>query len=203
MTQHNSAKRVFSVLVSTVTAMTMTSCTETDRTEENGSSRYRMTSAFTGSDLVLAAMRTEDGSFPVGFLPWIHPYVDPYSNDVLDREWVITSVGDNFYRITNRGLGDSLSLDVINDGVFDKLTLSPSETVSGQRWRIETQGNGYCTFSTEFLGPDMALDITSDTSEPLLTLRPVADVNGQQWLLSQLGMGGSLDSTCTGTNSTF
>ena len=49
------------------------------------------------------------------------------------QEWNLTLIDDDTYRITNRAVGDTLTLDIINDGVFDQLKLAPSETRSSQK----------------------------------------------------------------------
>lgn len=179
------------------TCILLASC-EGAATDQNASSRYRMTSQFTDNREMLAVERSSDGSYTLAFKPWVNPYVNPYGNEVLDREWVIKSVGDDVYRITNRGLGEELSLAVADDGVFDQVELARSGDVSSQRWKISTLDNGYCTFTTELLGIGMALDVTSETDVSMLAILPAGDFHGQHWQLSQIGMGGMLDDACSG-----
>lgn len=159
-----------------------------------------MSSDFLGPDQLLAVLRVDDDSNSLVFLRSLDADENPGNDETLDREWVITPLENDFYRITNRGLGDQLSLDVVNDGVFDQLIMAPSADVSGQQWTITTLDNGFCRFTNEFLGAEIALDITSDTVSPMLTLRPAGDFSGQNWQLVQLGATGEFDDSCTGGN---
>lgn len=202
MNTHFPARPVLSLITACTFAL-LASCSSSGsgsgETDQDLSDRYQITSEFLGADQLLTAQRADDDSTSLGFTPRLNAAEDTDSSEALNQEWVISLIEDNVYRFTNRGLGEQLSLDVVNDGVFDQLTLATTADASGQRWMITTLDNGYCRFTNEFTGPEMVLDISSDTAEPMLTIRPVGDFSGQHWELAQLGLSGLLDTACVGS----
>lgn len=182
------------------TTLAACSSSSPDESNQDQTDRYHVSSEFLGPDQLLAVLRVDDDSNSLVFLRSLNADENAGNDEMLDREWLITPLENDFFRITNRGLGDQLSLDVVNDGVFDQLVMAPSADVSGQQWTITTLENGFCRFTNEFLGAEIALDITSDTVSPMLTLRPAGDFSGQHWQLTQLGVAGELDDSCTGGN---
>lgn len=194
----NFPARLVALLISAGTFTFLTSCSSSGsgESDQDLSDRYHMSAEFLGTDQLLAVLRADDESTSLGFAPRLETSGNSDSNEALDREWVITAIEDNIYRITNRGLGEQRSLDVVNDGVFDQLTMAITADVTGQRWMITTLENGYCRLTNEFLGAEIALDITSDTAEPMLTIRTAGDFSGQNWVLTQIGLSGLLDTNC-------
>lgn len=92
--------------------------------------------------------------------------------------------GNGYYRITNRSIGDSTSLDVINDGANNKLQLAASGPQTGQFWKITPVGNGYFRLTTKWLGESRSLDIVPDGANNKLRLADTGDFSGQFWKLT-------------------
>lgn len=176
-----------------VMAMVIMGCGSGSSTdpEPDTESGYTLSTEFLGDQNVLAANKLEDGSYLFSF----------GSNDnlQLSQRWKIMSAQDDYYRIHNDQAGLDLSLDVVNDGVFETLILAPTDNVSGQLWQVTELDNGYCRLTNQFLSTEIALDVTSDTASPTITMRSVDQVSGQHWQLDQVGAGvGPLDGKCVG-----
>lgn len=139
---------------------------------------YRMFTQFIGDEMALAATALDDGTYTFKF--------DTIDDLNRNQRWVIENLGDDYYRIYNDEVGGELSLDIVNDGVFDKLKLGATDDVSGQLWRITELADGNCRLTNQFLTDEVALDVTSDTDTPTLTMRSVDNVSGQQWQLEQV-----------------
>ncbi|MFK8081763.1 MAG: RICIN domain-containing protein [Granulosicoccus sp.] len=191
-------------LVLAVLSVSLASCSETDEVEGDDTSRYRLSTEFLGNTQVLGVENDANADNDSGF----SFIFQPVRNDIevsgviltpRNQEWIISRVDDRYYRISNRMVGTSLSLDIVNDGVFDRLKLAPSETRSGQEWQLTPLEDGRCRLTTEFLGAETSLDVTSDTTPPMLTMRTNGNFSGQKWVLKQLGSGDSnLDNLCPG-----
>lgn len=97
--------------------------------------------------------------------------------------------GNGYYRITNRSIGDSRPLDVINDGANDKLQLAVSGPQTGQFWRITPVGNGYYRLTTKWLGESRSLDIVPDGVNNKLRLADSGVFTGQFWKLTPAASG--------------
>ena len=166
------------------------SCTSSSSSEEDVSSPFTMTTEFLGQESVLTVIQNSVDSTAFEF-----------SNRVQDQgnqEWFFRRSEDGFYRIVNRDLGEDFSLDVVNDGVFDTLTMAPSSDASGQIWQITLLDNGFCRLTNSFLGAEIALDVVSDSEEPDLTLRPIGDFSGQHWRIAQQGTSPDFFEGCSG-----
>ncbi|KAH0551454.1 hypothetical protein GP486_007333 [Trichoglossum hirsutum] len=96
-----------------------------------------------------------------------------------------------WYRLTNRYLGTSIALDVINDGLNDTeglLTMAPSADYSGQYWQLLPQSSGTFKLRTMFLGPDRVLDVyENDSAKPHLAI--AGNYSGQNWMVERWGDG--------------
>ncbi len=148
---------------------------------------------------MLAAQVASDDLRSVEFVPWVNPWVDSFGAEVLRREWIFTDVEEDYFRITNRWIGDAFSMAIIIDGVFDKLQLAPSSEDSSQRWKLTALDTGFCTITSELLGEEMVLDVDASNPEKLVVLMRAAEqADGRQWKLSQIGMGGDIDEACSG-----
>lgn len=114
----------------------LVSCAEGESTDQNASSRYSIEPAIIETRDVLAAQVASDELRSVEFVPWVNPWVDSFGAEVLRREWIFTDVGEDYFRITNRWIGDGFSMAIMNDGVFDKLQLAASSEDASQRWKL-------------------------------------------------------------------
>jgi len=181
----------FAAAVALASAMVLSACSDSGSTDGDSGEHYLLTTEFLGPQQALSAARAADGSPELGFGAYV-------AND-RGAEWVLTALDGGSYRITNRAVGTTESLDVVNDGVFDRVTLAASGDFSGQQWLIGPLDNGYCRLTSAFLGEQIALDVSSDTDTPMPTLRSVDNVSGQHWRVARLGTGGGpLDQRCTG-----
>jgi len=109
---------------------------------------------------------------------------------VLSSQIVLSqNFGSDHYRLTNRSIGESRSLDVINDGANNKLQLAASGPQTGQFWKITPVGNGYFRLTTKWLGESRSLDIVPDGSNNKLRLADTGDFSGQFWKLTPAGGG--------------
>ena len=96
---------------------------------------------------------------------------------------------NKWYRLTTQFQGDGKSLDVINDGKNDKLTLAKTGNFSGQFWKISPLGNGWYRLTTQFQGDGKSLDVINDGKNDKLTLAKTGNFSGQFWKISPLGNG--------------
>lgn len=108
------------------------------------------------------------------------------SANTADQKWMIVPLDGGSFRIVNSDVGSGQSLDVVNDGVFDKLTLAPTGDFSGQFWLITPLDNGYCRLTTEFLGPDLSLDIIDDELDRNISMAASGVFSGQHWIVENI-----------------
>lgn len=99
------------------------------------------------------------------------------------------SFESGFYRLTTQWQGDGRSLDVVNDGVNNKLQLAASGNFSGQFWRITPVGDGFYRLTTQWLGEKKSLDIINDGANNKLILADSGNAAGQLWKITSLGNG--------------
>lgn len=161
-------------------------------TDENASATYALTTEFLGEQMALNVTRgdsSEDFSFT------------EFDSVNDNQRWSVELISDNTFRIYNRALGPGFSLDSVNDGIFESLTMASTADVSGQLWQISTLENGYCRLTNQFLGSEIALDVTSDRPEgQTITMRPVDNVSGQHWRIENVSVvNGPVDGNCPGT----
>ncbi len=96
---------------------------------------------------------------------------------------------DGYYRLTTQWQGEGKSLDVINDGVNNKLHLVNSANVTGQFWKITSLGNGYYRLTTQWQGENKSLDVVNDGTNNKLQLAATSNVSGQFWKITSVGNG--------------
>lgn len=162
--------------------------TDVITTGQDAMSAYKMTTDFLGDQMALAATIV-DGNTTFTF--------DTRDNLQGNQIWTIEPLSSDTYRIYNEAVGGNASLDVINDGVLDRLTLAPTADVSGQIWQITELENGYCRLTNQFLTNELALDVTSDGPAPTITMQSVDNVTGQFWQIEQVGAAsGPIDGKC-------
>ena len=94
-----------------------------------------------------------------------------------------------WYRLTTQFQGEGKSLDVINDGKNDKLTLAKTGNFSGQSWRFTPIGNGWYRLTCQFQGDGKSLDVINDGKNDKLTLAKTGNFSGQYWKFTPLGNG--------------
>jgi len=94
-----------------------------------------------------------------------------------------------YYRLTTQWLGEGKSLDIVNDGVNNKIQLAPTGNYSGQNWRFTSVGNGYYKLTTQWLGEGKSLDVVNDGRNNQLHMTQTANYSGQSWKLTDLGNG--------------
>jgi len=94
--------------------------------------------------------------------------------------------GDGFYRLTTAWQGEGKSLDVVNDGVNDKIQLAKTSSASGQFWKITPVGRGFYRLTTKWLGEDRSLDVVNDGANNRLQLAKTGDFSGQFWKIESV-----------------
>jgi Protein of unknown function (DUF3421)/Ricin-type beta-trefoil lectin domain-like len=95
-----------------------------------------------------------------------------------------------FYRLTTQWQGSGKSLDVVNDGVNNKIHLAPTNNVSGQYWKFTSLGNGYYRMTTQWLGDTKSLDVINDgRGNNQLHMAPTNSYTGQYWKIQPMGNG--------------
>jgi hypothetical protein len=182
--------KIHNGLTSALILLSLSACSSSSN--DGGAASYRLTTSFLGPEASLVAGALVDE--PDTALAFTSVTGD------TRIEWFITPLDSGFFRITNRALGDSLSLDIVNSGDMNQLTMTDSSNVTGQRWQITPLNNGFCRLTTEFLGPDISLDVTNPNEIPYVPImRPTSNVTGQFWQFTALG--GDADpvlTNCTG-----
>lgn len=166
--------------------LTSAGCSESTQTEEDGLDHYTLSTEFLPNTVFKV-----DSAVLFGF--------ETRVQNNRNQEWIFAQNQDGSYRITNRAFGETLALDVVNDGVFETLILAPADNVSGQQWQVTPLDNGYCRLTNAFLGAEIALDVTSDQDQPTVTMRPIGNFSGQHWSFRQQGFQSPmLDDLCAG-----
>lgn len=97
--------------------------------------------------------------------------------------------GDGYYRLTTKWLGETKSLDVVNDGSNNKLRLAASGDQSGQLWKLTPVGNGYYRLTSKWPGADKSLDVVNDGENNKLQLANSGNGTGQYWKITPVGGG--------------
>ena len=162
-----------------------------DNTNQDAKAAYKMSTEFLGEQMSLAATQSTDGNVTFTF--------EQSDNANINQHWQIETIGNALYRLHNDAFGSEFSLDVVNDGVFDRLTLAPTDNVSGQIWQLTSLDNGFCRLTNDFLGTEIALDVVSDTASPTISMRSVDFVSGQHWDVQNVSeTGGIVDGLCSG-----
>lgn len=97
--------------------------------------------------------------------------------------------GDGYYRLTTQWLGNVKSLDVVNDGINNKLQLANTSYASGQYWQITPLGDGYYRLTTQWQGENKSLDVINDGTNNKLQLAATSNASGQYWKITSVGDG--------------
>lgn len=149
--------------------------------EAEGDAEYFMSTEFLGSGQQLSADRGADGTVALFFSGAGLGETDATS----PQDWRLEAVDADRFRIVNRDLV-GLSLDVANDGVFERVQMAVSGDFSGQFWTVTPLDNGYCRLTNSFLGTEIALDVAPDEEPRVPTMRSVDNASGQHWRLAKI-----------------
>jgi hypothetical protein len=131
---------------------------------------YRLTNALLGEGQSLDLHSEIEGELDIA-----------ETEDRPGQYWRLFPLEDGKYAIRNEQLGDGYSLDVVNDGVNDFLSMTEAEDASGQAWTLTPWGDGTWRLTNECTGPDRCLDIRDDTQEPCFA---AGDRPGMHWSLT-------------------
>jgi len=157
-------------------------------------STYRLTTDFQGDDRALSVVDMFDANATQNNSVATQLRLRDVAN--LDQQrWVFTKLDDGRYTISNQSIGDSYSIDVVNDGVFNQIKMAPTADVSGQYWTITPKSNGYCQLTNSFTGTEIALDIRADGEQDEPMLATNGDFSGQSWRFTPNGGSASTDET--------
>jgi Ricin-type beta-trefoil lectin domain-like len=80
-------------------------------------------------------------------------------------------------------------LDVVNDGINNKLQLATTGAYLGQYWKFTDLNNGYYRMTTKWLGDGKSLDIVNDGVNNKIQLANSGPYTGQFWKITNLGNG--------------
>jgi len=89
-----------------------------------------------------------------------------------------------YYRLTTMWQGDGKSLDVVNDGINNKLILADTGNYSGQYWKLTKLDSGYYRLTTQWQGEGKSLDVVNDGVNNKLQLADTGDYSGQNWKIT-------------------
>ncbi|MBK8047181.1 MAG: RICIN domain-containing protein [Anaerolineales bacterium] len=102
------------------------------------------------------------------------------------QEWQFQRVGQGWWRVISRSLGDTQAMDVVNDGKAFPLTMVTDKGTSGQFWRcLPTQHNGWFRLVNLFNGEMLSLDTYSDTYGAHMAASE--NRSGQYWAMEEVG----------------
>jgi hypothetical protein len=96
---------------------------------------------------------------------------------------------NKYYRLTTKWQGESKSLDIINSGKKNKVTLAKTGKYTGQYWKIQKLDNGYYRLSTHWQGQDKVLDVLNDDKDNQPQLAKKGNYTGQYWRIEKLSNG--------------
>jgi hypothetical protein len=86
----------------------------------------------------------------------------------------------------NDGAGSGQCLDIVNDGVNDKLTVVACGEYSGQAWTLVAgETPDHYKLQADFTGADRCLDVINDGANDHIRMTSCAFVTGQEWELSR------------------
>jgi hypothetical protein len=94
-----------------------------------------------------------------------------------------------YYRLTTMWQGDGKSLDVVNDGVNNKLQLADTGNYSGQHWKFTRIDDGYYRLTTQWQGESKSLDVVNDGTNNRLQLADTGNFSGQHWRVERQSNG--------------
>ncbi|MEO1262001.1 MAG: RICIN domain-containing protein [Bacteroidota bacterium] len=140
---------------------------------------YRLTCKFQGEGKSLAT--TKSGNRTI-------PQLAKTANST-SQIWKVTPLKGGYYRLTNVGLGEGYSLDIINVGTAQKSNkpqMYKSAGYTGQQWKITSLKDGYFRLTTKFTGEGKSLDVINDSKDIDLELRNSTMQTGQQWKFTKV-----------------
>lgn len=99
--------------------------------------------------------------------------------------WKFHVQGDDVFKLSTKWQGDNKVIDVINDGVNNRMVLAKSAGYSGQYWRIEKAGNGLYRLINGWQ-TNKCLDSDSEQTGYGAFLNPAGNFASQFWVISEL-----------------
>lgn len=174
-----------SVLVAAAFSLLLTACSSSDDSDDTSEASetapleatYLLTTSFQGDDRALSVDATTAGTETLRLTA---------ADSGERQQWVFTSLDSGAFQITNVFVGNEFAIDVVNDGVADKIQLATTAGVNGQSWTITPLGNGFCRLTNDFTGSEIALDIRNEGNQDEPFLAPVGDFSGQFWRITNV-----------------
>ncbi len=145
---------------------------------------YYLSAQFPGEEKVLSAVKSGQVAKAELALP-------RDKKGSANQWWKFTSLGNGYYRLTTKALGDGYSLDVVGDDPEnDQIQLVKTEDVSGQAWKIAEEKDGYFRLTTQFKGPSMSLDVCNEGDKTkMVGLIGSTNSLGQLWMFRKTSGG--------------
>ncbi|HZH14917.1 MAG TPA: RICIN domain-containing protein [Archangium sp.] len=99
------------------------------------------------------------------------------------QEWrIIPTDWSGYVLLKNRQAGYGKCLDIINDGINDKLGMTDCGNYTGQLWKVVPSSSpDFFHLKTLWLGDGKCLDILSDGVNDKLRMAPCGNYSGQYW----------------------
>jgi hypothetical protein len=107
-------------------------------------------------------------------------------SDTATQNWITKPIENmpNFYNIQNmKNKSENRCVDIINDGINNKLTIEPCGNYTGQQWLIPD--NNSSNFKNNFSGMNNCLDIINDGINNKLIMNPCGNYSGQEWSINK------------------
>ena len=145
---------------------------------------YYLSSRFTGEEKVLSAVKA-------GQVAKAELAAKRDKKASANQSWKVTPLGNGYYRLTTKALGDGYSVDVVSDDPEkDQIQLVKTEDVSGQAWKITEEKDGYFRLTTQFKGPSLSLDVCNEGDKSkMVGLIRSNDSSGQFWMFRKASGG--------------
>jgi hypothetical protein len=104
------------------------------------------------------------------------------------------------YRFQTQFTGNTKCLDIVMDGINDRLTMADCANYFGQLWSIEYTKGSY-RLRTQLTGSNKCLDIVNDGNNNKLTMANCGNYTGQFWIIKPFADGfHRLQTQFTGNN---
>lgn len=103
-------------------------------------------------------------------------------NNNAFQKWQITpdSANKNYYRFVNRGIGENMSLEVVDDNSDSSVAMAQSAKDVGQLWAITNVSGDYYRITNQWLGDTKSLSY-SKQYHYFLRVRDSNSEDGQLW----------------------
>jgi hypothetical protein len=93
------------------------------------------------------------------------------------------------YRLRTAFTGSEKCLDIVNDGINNRLTMATCGVYTGQMWWAENVAAGQARLKNMFTGSDKCLDVINDGRDNRLRMAACGNHTGQMWWAQKVTSG--------------